>query len=234
MNARTPSYRKRSGRDFAVVTLTDSISKQRREYQLGKYGSASSRTLYYQLLAEFEAAGKRLPPVDRCDPDQAGTTVSELCLVYLEWVKGYYSTSEANNIKIILREFRKYHGSDLAESMGPNALRRFRETLISPEYDWSRNYCNSQLKRLRRLYKWAASREMVAVHVYESIRTLESLKKGRTDARENKKVVPVDIGIVEKTIPFLNRQGPDQKTGQLDSGRRGQARSKCWWRILLS
>ncbi len=40
---KTPSYRKRSGYDQAIVTLTDSVTKRRRDYWLGEYNTPESR-----------------------------------------------------------------------------------------------------------------------------------------------------------------------------------------------
>ena len=40
---KTPAYRKRSGYDQAIVTLTDAVTKRRRDYWLGEYGSPASR-----------------------------------------------------------------------------------------------------------------------------------------------------------------------------------------------
>ena len=57
-----PAYRRRSGYGQALVTLTDSASGKRRDYWLGPYGTPASRELYYRLLAEYEALGRRLPP----------------------------------------------------------------------------------------------------------------------------------------------------------------------------
>lgn len=50
--AEAPAYRKKSGRDQAVVTLTDRRSGLRRDFPLGSYGSPESRELYHRLLAQ--------------------------------------------------------------------------------------------------------------------------------------------------------------------------------------
>lgn len=57
---KTPSYRlhKRSGR--AVVTLSDSVTKARRDVYLGDYGTTHSKALYHKTVAGWEAAGRRL------------------------------------------------------------------------------------------------------------------------------------------------------------------------------
>lgn len=57
-----PEYRQRPGRTQALVTLTDAVTKKRRDYWLGEYGTPESRELYYQVIAEWEARGRRFPP----------------------------------------------------------------------------------------------------------------------------------------------------------------------------
>jgi len=42
--------------------LTYSVTKQRRNYWLGKYNTPQSRELYRLVLAEWEANGRRLRP----------------------------------------------------------------------------------------------------------------------------------------------------------------------------
>jgi len=58
---KTPAYRQRSGYDQAIVTLTDAVTKRRRDYWLGEYGSPASRERYHRLIAAWEAGGPRWP-----------------------------------------------------------------------------------------------------------------------------------------------------------------------------
>ena len=59
-----PGYRQRSGYDQAIVTLTDSVTKQRRDYWLGEHDSRESRERYHRVIALWEASDRRLPPPD--------------------------------------------------------------------------------------------------------------------------------------------------------------------------
>ena len=62
---KTPAYRQRSGYDQAIVTLTDPVTKRRRGYWLGEYGTPASRERYHRFIAAWEAGGRRHPdPVD--------------------------------------------------------------------------------------------------------------------------------------------------------------------------
>jgi len=55
---KTPGSRKRHGRNRAIVTLTDAVTKKRRDYLLGEPDSPESRELYRRVIAEREANGR--------------------------------------------------------------------------------------------------------------------------------------------------------------------------------
>lgn len=62
---KTPGYRKRHDRNQAIVTLTDAVTKWRRDYWLGEPGSPQSREMYHRVIAEWEANdGRRLFDAD--------------------------------------------------------------------------------------------------------------------------------------------------------------------------
>ena len=75
-----------------------------------------------------------------------------------------------------------------------------------PRPAWSRKYINQHVQRLRRMFRWAASQEMIPASVYQALETVESLKRGRTKAREGKRVLPVPTERIDAVRPFLNRQ----------------------------
>ena len=56
------------------------------------------------------------------------------------------------------------------------------------------------------MFRWAASQEMIPASVYQSLDTVEALKRGRTTAREGKKVAPVPQERVDAVRPFVSRQ----------------------------
>lgn len=220
---KTPAYRKRSGYDQAIVTLTDAATKRRRDYWLGEYGSPASRERYHRLIAAWEAGGRRHP-----DPADAGIergtsaqaeaadgrpTVAMVIAAYWRWAQRYYQPNESGTLRVSLRMLRQYHGSEAAEDFGPKKLRALREAMIAgddtcdpPRPRWSRGYINQQVQRLRRMFRWAASQEMIPASVYQSLDTVEALKRGRTTAREGKKIAPVPQDRVDAVRPFVSRQ----------------------------
>ena len=211
-----PAYRQRKGYDQAIVTLTDSRTGKRRDYWLGEFGSPESRELYYRLLAEWESSGQRLPapPNATATRNPDGKTVSEIILAYWEHAQGYYrSVSEVGNIKVALRLLRQFYGSEPAADFGPQKLRLLRERMVlgdneaqPPRQSWCRRYTNHQVKRIRRMFKWAVAHEKVPVEVHQRLATLESLKRGRSAAKESLPVQPVPIECVHAIEPYLRRQ----------------------------
>lgn len=208
-----PSYRTRKGRAQALVTLTDSVTKRRRDYWLGEHGTPTSREAYHRVIAAWEANGRRLPRVRVDDTAAAGnaTQIREILLEYYRWARGYYRVKHMHSLVCALQLLRKYFGSLPAEEFGPSKLRVLRDEMIRgdanespPRKPWSRKYINSQVQRIRHIFKWAAAREMAPVTVHQALCTLEPLKRGRTTARENTPVKPVPDHLLEGVRPILS------------------------------
>lgn len=225
----TPSYRRRSDSDQALVTLTDAVTKRRRDYWLGPYGSAESREAYHRVVAAWEAAGRRWPEVEtrpakravdaRDEPE--GPTVATLISAYWKWAKAYYATNEVDTLKTGLRLFRAHYGTTPATAFGPKSLRTLRDAMITgdltPLVDgpragkptrrpWARGYINQQVRRVRRMFRWAASQELILASIPQALDTVEPLKRGRSRAAECEPVKPVSMAVVETTRPLMNRR----------------------------
>lgn len=212
---KTPSYRSRRGYSQAIVTLTDSATKERRDYWLGQFGTPASRECYHRLIAEWEGNGRRLPRATFEQPPTtttSGVSVAELIRDYWRWASVYYGLGDRSSLQILLRLLRTYYGQTPAIDFGPNKARGLREAMIRgdqnadpPRRPWSRKYINRQMGRLRHLFKWAASRELVPVSVHQSLCTLEPLKRRRSEARETEKVGPVPKHLLDGVLPQLSR-----------------------------
>jgi len=160
---RTPSYRKRKGYSQAIVTLTDSPTKERRDYWLGEFGTTESRERYHRLIARWEADGRRLPPptFDRPAAQLAeGSTIAEVVYDYWQYAKSRADEGEFRSVETALRLLRQYFGSSPAADFGPKKLRMLREEMIRgdqmakpPRRPWSRKYINAQVQRIRRFFK---------------------------------------------------------------------------------
>lgn len=176
-------------------------------YYFGPYEDDASYNKYKKLVAEHLAGGVadgELPTTDGL-PD---ILVSELMVRYLEYAECYYvkngePTGAYTNITYALRPLRALYADTLARDFGPKALKLVREHMIAFE-DLSRKLINDRVNTIRRMFKWATSEELVPAAVYEALRSVDGLRRGRTRARETEPVQPVPDDVVEMTLPFMS------------------------------
>ena len=111
---------------------------------------------------------------------------------YLRFAKSYYGEvdSEFQRIKLVMKTLRAVYGSTLAREFGPLQFKATRETLASENGKGRtkprmRQYINSAMKRLARMFKWAASEGKLPGSIYENLRTVPGLKEGRCEAQRS-------------------------------------------------
>ncbi|MFK8113392.1 MAG: tyrosine-type recombinase/integrase [Rubripirellula sp.] len=203
-----PKYRKHSSGQ-ARVTING------RDYYLGPWQSCASIRQYDQVIAEFLASGRSgsFGLQDDC------LTVAMLMSDYLKFARGYYgtgTTSDWHRIKLALRPLKHLYASDNAHEFGPTRFKATRQRMESDGL--TRSGINSRMKRIVRMFKWAASEGKVPPSVYETLRLIPSLKLGRTDAPEAKPISPVEESTVITTLPMLSPVVADMVRVQLLTG----------------
>jgi integrase len=67
----------------------------------------------------------------------------------------------------------------------------------------SRGVINRRIQCVVRVFRWAASEELIPPSVPEALRTVEGLRKGFTEAREPEPVQPVPDSGIEAILPYL-------------------------------
>ena len=195
-----PTYRQHRPSGRAVVTLTDANGR-RRDVYLGAYGSPESKAAYARLVAQIRAT----PAPVAADPGER--LVSDLVMAFWSHAEQHYRradgtpTSEIEEYRGAVRILATLYASTPAAEFGPLALQSVRQAMI--DRGWCRKRVNQQIGRLKRLFKWAASQELIPGAVYQSLTTLGGLQRGRTEARETEPVKPVAPEHVEAILPFL-------------------------------
>lgn len=175
-----------------------------RHFYLGKYNSPESRLKYARLLAssleEPQNLGLAPPPLPEL------LLVAELLVKYLTFAQTHYinggvPTKEYHCMVTAAKHINDLFGDLPATEFGPAKLKTVRQSLV--DSGLCRTEINKRCKRFIRIFKWAASEELVSAAVYESLRTVAPLRFGKTTVRESEPVKPVDDQHVNLVIPYL-------------------------------
>jgi integrase len=191
-----PRYRLHRPSGQAVVTLSG------RDFYLGKHETPESHQTYKRLLAQWVA--------DDCKPRQRvdSLLVAELIARFWSYALEYYRkkngepTSEIGNFRCALTPLDDLYGATPAAEFGPLALRALRSAAIA-KGNWSRATTNKHINRVRLMFRWGVSHELIPPSVIQGLSAVPALQQGRTNARESDQVPPVDDEIVDATIPHL-------------------------------
>ena len=212
---RIPKYRQHSSRDIAFVETGG-----KRTYLPGAFGSAESRMAYAKLCEQLKAQPRQKMSSELIPkPAKNHATVADVVVAFLSHAKSYYPKSRGSSAdefeccRVVGERLIRFAGLTHAESFGPLSLKAFRDSLVNyrftrgkdtQERRLSRRYINMQLNRVRRMFRWAASEELVSSSVWQSLKTVDGLRSGRTEAPDKDKRQPVDWHDVELALSKLS------------------------------
>ena len=132
--------------------------------------------------------------------------IPDLVRAYMAFVKEYYvdpegtNTSEAGYIEHTLKVLLECFPSLGVDEFGPLRLKEVREVMIDKK--WCRNQINHRIGAIRRMFKWAVSEQFVSPVILHGLQAVTGLKRGRTRAKESKRVLPVDEKHVYAVLPY--------------------------------
>lgn len=157
-------------------------------------------------------------------------TIGELTMRYQVHANGYYQkdgqpTSEAETIKRSLVFLNRKYCEEPANSFTSKKLEVVRESIAADpvvkvrkvkkkngktetsqfvvQKNKARSTAISYTAKIKQMFKWAVHEELVEPGVYERLRALPPLKKGRTKARETQKVRPVSEEHIQAVLRIL-------------------------------
>ncbi len=148
-------------------------------------------------------------------------TIAALVVKYDDFAQTYYvkngvPTDEKYAIKAAVGHLVRLYGDTLAEDFGPKKLKAVRQEIIAKGRKrkkkhtgepLTRKYINYRVACIVRMFKWAVEEELVPVTVYQSLKAVAALRKGRTkEVLESTKVKPVP----EEHIPPVLKELPAQ------------------------
>lgn len=201
-NLRLPAYRYHAARKCAVVRLSG------QDFYLGPYDSPESKVEYQRLIGEWLARG-RVAPVRAVSPapQAAGPSVAEVMLAYVRFADGYYRdadgqpTREVETMKLAFRPLKGLYAHTPAAKFGPLALETVQTKMIEPGL--ARRVINQRIGYVKRMFRWASKKQLVAPIVYYGLLCVDGLKRGRSAAKETDPVRPVPDARVDAILPFL-------------------------------
>jgi len=205
---RIPAYRCYKPKNLGLVVLDG------KQHYLGKYGTPESIAEYNRLVQEWltraSTAPSTTPPGDQASTtidDASSPLVNEIIVAFLKHAKAHYvrpdgsPTGEFENLRSAIKPLRQLYGYAPAASIGPLALRAVRDRMIRDGL--SRSTINSRINRIRRMFRWAASLELIPGSVIPPLETVPGLQRGRSGVREAAGIHPVPVEAVEAALPFM-------------------------------
>lgn len=210
---RIPSLCQHKGTGQAYVRIDG------RFIYLGQFGSAETEQKYHRLIAEWLAGGRQMP----VEPEQL--TVQEMLARFWIHAEEYYASSpelpayEPDKYRRAVKLLDELYGSTLAVSFGPLALQALRMQMINR--GWCRHTINEMINRIKAVFRWATSQELLPASVFHALQSVVGLRRGRCKARESEPVRPVDLRLVDAVRPFVSRQINALIDLQLLTGARG-------------
>jgi integrase len=210
-----PSYRLHKQSGQAIVTLPDGLGG-RCDVLLGRFGIPESRAEYARVLAEWETQGRRLAT----DDVPQNLTINELILAFWQHAEKHYDAAgrELENFRHSLRPLKKLYGHTHAAAFGPKALKTIQQAMatgnwMTPEekmtaqehgrpIGWCRNVVNRRITRIKTVFRWAESEELVPASTLHALQTVRGLPKGRGGARQTKKVEPATWDQLQSILPY--------------------------------
>ena len=163
-----------------------------KDHYLGKYGSPESHDKYDELIAQFIDA----------EPGSAKTLNAVLAAWWKECKRRYAGRGKGpygNAVcwRPVIRLLRENHGHERAEDLGPVKLRKLLES-EAEKRNWSLTYTRMALTRVKQIYEWAVSEELVSVTAHQRLTTLK-LRYGR----KTKPLPPVSDELINRTMQHL-------------------------------
>jgi integrase len=195
-----PSYRQHSsGQAVVTVRTTDG---NRRDLLLGPWDSPESKAEYAHVLTVLNANGGRYPG-EAPSPDSL--SINEVILAFWKYAEGHYGldNKELEQFRYSLRPLKDLYGSHAAARFTPKCLKAVRQRMV--DLGWCRGVINRRLTRIRTMFSWAVSEELVPPSIAHGLREVKGFRKGEKSVRESEPVQPAFAEDMLAALPHCPR-----------------------------
>jgi site-specific recombinase XerD len=130
-----------------------------------------------------------------------------LISAYRKWALKHYrhadgsQTGTAENMRPLMRRLRQWYGTVPVSEFRPLAFKDAIKRLIGEGLSIST--VNNHISRIKHLFRWGVSEELVPVATREAIDSVSSEHQGRSEAKLRKIVEAVPDAVVEQTMDKL-------------------------------
>lgn len=207
-----PKYRLHKPSGQAVVTLGG------RPLYLGAHDTPASLVAYDRVIAEWLANGRRL-----FEPSEDALKIVDLVGAFWlhaqqHYVKNGRKTNEQKAMRKVLKYLRDLYGETEIPEFGPTALKAVRQKMIDAGN--CRKFINQQVKRIRHVFKWGVSQELVPAETWHRLQAVAGLQAGKCAAPETEPVEAVEDQTVDTTLVHLPERVADMVKLQRLTGMR--------------
>ena len=170
---RQPKFCKHKASGQAFVTLDGKV------IYLGKHDSPAAREAYDRLILKWRQAND--------STGKHATTVGQLCLAYHRHAEMFYRDEAKNyqkSLKILIENFRSIPCSEF----GPLKLQQLQNEMCKKHV---RSQVNKSISRVKAVFRWGVSQEMVPADIMMALDCVRGLQKGRSVAKMSKNVAAI-------------------------------------------
>ncbi len=195
-----PSYRlHQSGQ--AVVTVRTPEGK-RRDILLGPWNTEQSKAEYARVLTLLSAHGGCYPA---SQPTRSCPSVNEVILAFWKHAETHYGegNKELEQFRYALRPLREMFGELPADKFSPKRLKEVRQRMV--ELGWCRNVINRRVTRIKTMFSWAVSDELVPPSIAHGLREVKGFRHGEKGVRESAPVQPAFAAEMLAALPYCPR-----------------------------
>ncbi len=135
--------------------------------------------------------------------------IAGLVRAYMDYANGYYVdsegnlTKEPNNVKYSVRPLIDLFANLPIDEFGPLRLKEARQRMI--ELGWCRKLINKRVCIIKRMFKWAVSEQVVSPVILHGLQSVVGLKRGRCNAKEKQRILPVDEKYVHMVLAYTTK-----------------------------
>lgn len=193
----------------------------RKSVFLGKWDSTESKQRYAEIVSQITSGRLVETSAKVTSREPVRHSVAALCLRFAAEKLSNYADAEQHCFRGAMRILVQLFGETPTADFGPIRLRTVRAAMVEgdpnavnrdgepkPRKPWSRSFINKQIKRLKHLFRWGVSWEIVPVAVADALGTVESLAQGDTEAAESRprrSVPEADIKAVRNVLSDRQR-----------------------------